>query len=173
MSRFKPDDEKLTPAQERLITAMLSSTGVREAAKKAKIAERTAWSYLALPHVKAALQQARDEVRQQALDLLQAQMLQSVETIVTLRDDGTVQPQHRIKAAQVILDHNFKPIAGVDDQPTASGINHEILPYLTMDQLNQISELQHQIDAILDLAWTQKAEAEQGIKKPANVVNFK
>src|SRR5712691_7432734 len=101
MSRFKPDDTTLTPAHDRVVAAIRSTSTVRDAAKKAGIVEKTAWNYLALPQVKVALQEARDDIRTQAIDLLKSQTLQSVETIVTLRDDTEVFPQYRLKAAQL------------------------------------------------------------------------
>jgi len=137
MSRFKPDDTTLTPAHERLIAAILSTTTVRDAAKKANISEKTAWNYLALPQVKAALQQARDDIRQQTIDVLKSQMLQSVQTIIELRDDTEVPPQYRLKAAQIVLELATKnaadPSTGLEE--SAPYDVREVMRYMTPEQI--------------------------------------
>lgn len=59
--------------------------------------------------------------------------------------------------------HKIK-LTSPDEKPTASGIDADLLPWLDMDQLNRISELHAEIDAILELARSKKLEQEQGIK---------
>lgn len=50
------------------------------------------------------------------------------------------------------------------DQPTASGIAADLLPFLEMHELTRISELQEQIDALLEIASARKLEQTQNIK---------
>src|SRR5271157_1550556 len=94
----------LTAKQELFIAAVLAGNTLQVSARIVHISEKTAQRWFKLPAVRAALQHAREEIRQQAMDLLQSQTLQSVETIVALRDDEEVQAQHRLKAAQIVLE---------------------------------------------------------------------
>jgi len=50
------------------------------------------------------------------------------------------------------------------DKPTASGIHAELLPYLSLDQLNELSELEARKEEVLAYARAEKLETEQGIK---------
>src|SRR2546425_440097 len=95
---------ELTSKQSLVVGLLASGLSITEAAKRAKVGEATIYRWQSLPHFKNAVQQACGDIRMQAIDLLKSQVLQSAQTIITLRDDITVQGSTRLKAAQLILE---------------------------------------------------------------------
>ncbi len=154
---------ELTPAQQKLIAAMLTHPTITAAAQSIGISEKTAQRYLSVPQVCAALQMARDEIRQAAIDLLKSQMLKSVETIVTLRDDELVQPQHRLKAAQIVL-----VLATKDDTTTLPGEQEHSEYYDIRSFLSQCTgEELAIVNSIIASVQARKQEQEQAPGVPS------
>src|SRR5437588_493716 len=110
---------ELTAKQSLVVGLLASGMSITEAAQKAKISEATIYRWQPLPHFKSALLQARDDIRLKALDLLKSQVLQSAQTIITLRDDPMALASTRLKAAQLILEMTRATEAiGEDEQST-------------------------------------------------------
>jgi Helix-turn-helix of insertion element transposase len=92
---------KLTPAQRRAISALLSERDNRSAAAKAKIGERTLYKWLADAQFKQALQDALSELDVQVSRRLAVAGEYSVAVLV----DALTDKKTRVRAADLLLTH--------------------------------------------------------------------
>lgn len=100
--------DDLTAAQEKAISALLSSVTVEAAAKKAGISDRTLHRWLKEPEFRQAYLAARRMVMEQAVGTLQRASLGAVETLVRNLKCGA--PSVEVSAARAILEAGFKGV---------------------------------------------------------------
>lgn len=97
-----------TPAQRRLLAALLVSRNVREACKAAGIAERTAYSWLADSQFAAALAalegQAIDEAARRLVQLTGS----ALDVLEAVLSDEAAPRSVRVRAAVAVLDELLK-----------------------------------------------------------------
>lgn len=107
-----PGENELTPAQARLITCLLTGCNVRTAARDAGIVEKSAFRYLAMPHVQKALADGTNEIMRSAIERLQLLALEGLETIVEIMKDRDNQAHVRLKAAHILASRltELKPV---------------------------------------------------------------
>lgn len=135
----KPEQQPiLTVQQQKLITAMLTHPTIVAAAQSIKISERTARTYLAMPHVQRELAQAKQQLLRDTLELLQLESARSVQTIVEIRDDPEAPYNVRLKAAELLKAHLPAP---ADDDATAIGISADILRWLELEEVIVLESL--------------------------------
>ena len=99
----KDANPQLSAKQRRFLSAMLTARTVAAAARQAGIAERTAYLYLAAPHVQAALNHTLDESLSHAAHQATAAMDQALAALRAILDDPAASPAARIAAARTIL----------------------------------------------------------------------
>ncbi|NLX42137.1 MAG: hypothetical protein GXY79_01510 [Chloroflexi bacterium] len=98
------DSGTLTTAQRRFIASLMGARSVRDAAKKAKISERTAYRYLRDPAVKTALRELLDEAEGQAVRLAVDAMTEAIKTLSTIHKNPKAPTGARVSAARAILE---------------------------------------------------------------------
>jgi phage terminase small subunit len=99
----KDANPQLSAKQRRFLSAMLTARTVAGAARQAGIAERTAYLYLAAPHIQAALNHALDDALSHAAHQATAAMDQALAALRAILDDPAASPVARIAAARTIL----------------------------------------------------------------------
>jgi len=108
-SRKKPQnaaDEKLTRKQQSLIAAMLSNPTLIEAARAVGVSDDTARRWLALPHVKAAYNEACNQLLDTALTGLALTVEKAIETLKrNLSEDAP--PPTQVRAAHIVLEQTL------------------------------------------------------------------
>ena len=99
---------ELTPTQQRAVRALLTSKGVSEAAKLAKVGERTLWRWLLDPGFKVALSAAEGELLDAATRRLLGLQESAIETFEQVLGDASASQAVRLRAAQLVLDYLLK-----------------------------------------------------------------
>src|SRR5262245_59396765 len=101
--------DTLNPRQERAIEALLTSATQKKAAEKAGIGERTLKRWLAEPAFAAAYRQARREVVEHAVGILQQLAGRAVATL-----GGLMGAEHgegvRCRAAAIVLEQSLRGV---------------------------------------------------------------
>ena len=122
-----PGENELTPAQARLITCLLTGCNVRTAARDAGIVEKSAFRYLAMPHVQKALADGTNEIMRSAIERLQLLALEGLETIVEIMKDRDNQAHVRLKAAHILASRltELKPVEA--EQKDQGNIDYSVL----------------------------------------------
>jgi len=95
--------DTLTPRQRRFTTAMLNAPSVDKAATAAGVSLRTAWRWLKLPIVKAALSEALDAALADVTRQTVAAMGEAVRTLSAVHQDREQPAGARVSAARAIL----------------------------------------------------------------------
>ncbi len=133
---------ELTPQQEQAIAALLAYPTKRDAARSLSMSERTLGSWLALPHFQAALEQARSEMMQEAMNYVKSQAVTSLKTIVQIRDNKKTHAAIRLKAALslagCLLATKSEDAPG---QAETSSADVSLAAYLTPDELAELDTL--------------------------------
>lgn len=102
------ESTELTPKQHRAILALLSAKSVGEAAKQAKMGERTLWRWLSDPLFRAALAGAEADMIDTATRRLLQMQEGAIETVQAIMEDAEASPTVRLRAAQAVLDYLLK-----------------------------------------------------------------
>jgi hypothetical protein len=102
------EDDKLTPPQQRAISALLSTKSVAEAAKQANVPLRTLWRWLTEPAFKAALNSAEGELIAAATRLLLQYQDAALTVILSIMADKQYPAGVRLRAALAIIDTMLK-----------------------------------------------------------------
>jgi phage terminase small subunit len=106
--RFSAENSQLSTRQETFILALLSSSSIIEAARIARIAERTGRRWLKLAHVQQAYQAAQQEVFDDAITTLKLAMHDAVTLLRATLKDSEIPASTRVRAAQIILEHSLE-----------------------------------------------------------------
>ena len=107
---MKGHGEKLSRKQEALISALLTTPTLTDAAQTAGIGEVTAWRWLKDPTFQAAYRDARRAVVQQAITQVQQATGEAVETLRTVMQDPEAPASAKVSAAKNILDMAVKAV---------------------------------------------------------------
>ncbi len=102
------DNGTLSPTQRRAISALLTERNTRDAARAAKVAERTLWRWLADPMFRAELTRQEGEVIDQATRSLLAMQGQALEVFDQVLTSATATDANRLRAAEGVLDYLLK-----------------------------------------------------------------
>jgi len=98
----------LSRNQEKAISALLSSPSISEAAKAVGIGERTLWRWLKLDDFTEAYREARVELVNQAITLVQAGMAKAVQTLKDVMTNEKAPASARVSAARAMIDMGLK-----------------------------------------------------------------
>jgi hypothetical protein len=109
-----PDEDQLTPAQERAVIALLSSSSLEEAAKAARVSVSSLRRWRQEPAFQVAYRHARFALLESATAKLRGAACRAVEVLVEAMNDKEAPHSVRIRAAQVVLESAYKS-AEVED----------------------------------------------------------
>ena len=98
----------LSPKQERVLGILLTEVTAEQTCKKAGISVATFWRYLRVPAFRAAYREARRQVTEDAISLLQRSSKKAVATLIRNLDSGSASVE--ISAAKSVLDYSLKGI---------------------------------------------------------------
>ncbi len=99
-----PGNHKLSPKATRLLSAMLASSSISEAAGAARIPYTTAKRIAADPAFRAALDDARTEAFETTAATLASRSVQAVEVLVSIMSNQKVKPSVRVSAAGRLIE---------------------------------------------------------------------
>jgi hypothetical protein len=102
MSDAVPEEQKLTPAQAKLIAQLLTGCSVRAAAKACGVGEKTAFNYLNMPHVKAVLQASTDALLADVIERSQLLAMAGLDKIKEIMDNSEADLFIQLRAATVL-----------------------------------------------------------------------
>lgn len=111
---MKGHGEKLTQKQELVISALLQSPNMTEAAKAAGISETTLWRWLKNDDFKLAYAAARREAVQQAVVQVQRASCEAVRTLKDVMADSEAPASSRVAAAKAVLEMSLKAVETED-----------------------------------------------------------
>jgi uncharacterized protein (UPF0147 family) len=109
MGGFKANSG-LTAKQEKAIGCLLSEATVAGAAAKAAVGETTLRRWMSQPEFNQAYRKARMVSFGETLRLLRRSATSAVVTLVSIMQDKTTPKNTRIRAAEIILDHDRKGV---------------------------------------------------------------
>lgn len=95
---------------EKIISALLSTKTVRQAAELCGIGETSLYARLKNDDFKAKFAAARMEILELTKNRLQGEMAASVDVLCSIRDDTEERSQIRVNAADAILRHGYRMI---------------------------------------------------------------
>lgn len=98
-----PTEKPLSARQEAFIAALLKPMTVDAAAKVAGVSDRTAHRWLRLPHVQLALETARHEAFDSALEELRAGVAVAITTLLKVMTSDDSRAYVRVQAAAIWL----------------------------------------------------------------------
>lgn len=147
----------LTDAQERLVEALLQFPTIKAAAESVKIPYRTARHYLTFPHVEAAYEQAKQELKTETRNSLVGLASKAVAGLFEMIDDKDCPAPTRLKAYLYAIDRGLPvettPLQGEDAQE-----RHALLNYLTREELEVYGQVEKGMQAILENARKRQAQ---------------
>lgn len=97
----------LSARQRRFVAAVIAAPDVRAAAGAAGIGERTAWTYLAMPEIRAELAARQDAVIGHVARQLGQRMGDALEVLTDLMHSAESEAA-RVSAARAVLDTGLK-----------------------------------------------------------------
>ena len=97
-------ETKLSPRQAHFVSAMLAARTMAEAARQAGISDRTAYTYMNDPEVRAAISHGLDDILADATRRITGAVAQAITTLEAILQDPAVPPASRVAAARLILD---------------------------------------------------------------------
>jgi phage terminase small subunit len=100
----------LTPRQAAFVAALADGNTVTTASRLARIARKTAYRYLRLPHVRAEISQRLDALLAEASLGLASDLKAARATLRAIMDDRAAPPGSRVSAAGRTLDAGMKLI---------------------------------------------------------------
>ena len=95
-------------SDEAVISALLQSKTIRQAAELCGVGETSMYAKLRDPAFQESYREARIQMLERTKNRLQSEMLRSVETLAQIRDDVENAPQVRVNAADGILRHGCR-----------------------------------------------------------------
>ena len=107
---MKGHGEKLSRKQEALISALLTTPTLADAAHTAGIGEVTAWRWLKDATFQAAYREARRQVVQQAIVQVQQATGEAVETLRQVMQAADAPASAKVSAAKTILETAVKAV---------------------------------------------------------------
>ena len=107
-------ESSLSARQERALACLLSEATVSAAAARSQVGEATLRRWLKLEVFARAYQQARQESYRESLRLLRRAANAAIGVLVKIMQDGEAPKTARIRAAEVILEHDRKGVVEED-----------------------------------------------------------
>ena len=104
----------LSPRQQRAVACLLSEATITAAAIKANVSDPTLRRWLKQADFSQAYQQARQESYRESLRLLRRAANGAISTLVKIMQDGEAPKSVRVRAAEVILEHDRKGVVEED-----------------------------------------------------------
>jgi phage terminase small subunit len=101
-------EPELSARQRRMVTAMLSSPTIKDAAQSAGINEATAWRYLQDPALKRALAERQTAVLGHASRRLAREMGAAMDVLCQIMRDEGASDGARVSAARAVLDSGLR-----------------------------------------------------------------
>jgi hypothetical protein len=108
------ENSGLSPRQGRAIACLLSEATIAAAATKARVSEPTLRRWLKLEAFAQAYQRARQESYRETLRLLRRAANAAITVLVKVMQDTDAPKTARIRAAEVILEHDRKGVVEED-----------------------------------------------------------
>lgn len=105
---MKDSAEKLPPRQEQVLSALLTSPSVREAAEVVKVSEGTIWRYLRDLAFSARYKAARRDVTEHLIMRLQADSTKAAKVLMDVAEDQSAPASARVSAAKVIIEQALR-----------------------------------------------------------------
>lgn len=112
--------------QEKLITAMLDSGSLCEAARRSGVAESTARRWMASPTMREAYDTRRRALAEAALGALQSGMAAAVAKLRALMDDPGGGASVQCRAALGILEHGVKTLETLDMEARIAALEEAV-----------------------------------------------
>lgn len=100
----------LSANQQRAISALLSESSVRDAAKSARISEPTLFRWLKDEAFNKAFMEARRQATMQAIAQLQQSSTKAVKTLCDIMDNTQASTSSRVTAAKTVLELSMKSV---------------------------------------------------------------
>ncbi len=116
LCKFLRDFQKFPPKAEKVLTALLHHGAVRSAAKEAGVSEATVFRYLQDAEFQRRYRQARADVVDAAIALMQRLCSNAVTTLGTVMQDTGAPASARVSAAKTILEQSTGAIELMDLQ---------------------------------------------------------
>ena len=113
---MKATEEKLTPKQERALVALLDCGEIKGAAKVAGVGEVTLWRWLQLPAFQSRYREARRQLVETAIALLQSDCTIAVRVLREVAEDKQAPASSRVAAAKTIIEQSIGAIELMDLQ---------------------------------------------------------
>jgi len=107
---MKESGDKKEQKQERIISALLNASSLRDAAKKAGISEATLYRLLKDDSFQTAYRVAKRELVNHAICQLQQNTGKAVAVLVKIAEDKTCPASARVSAAKAILETSLKAV---------------------------------------------------------------
>jgi hypothetical protein len=104
----------LPPRQTRALACLLSEATISAAASRAQVGEATLRRWLRTESFSQAFQQARQESYRESLRLLRRAANAAISVLVKVMQDTDAPKTARIRAAEVILEHDRKGVVEED-----------------------------------------------------------
>lgn len=101
---------KLTAKQEAAISALLSSSTIKDAAKLAGVGEATIFRWLQQQDFQTAYREARKQSVNHAIAQLQRACSEAVGTLRAVMKDEASPPSSRVSAAKAVLETSIKAV---------------------------------------------------------------
>ena len=105
---------KIDSKMQLVISALLISRTIEEAAKMANVGEHTVYRWLKLPEFAEAYREARREVVQHAVSRLQQAVGQAVAVLCEVMNDQDTPPSSRVQAARAVLEQAIRTVENED-----------------------------------------------------------
>jgi hypothetical protein len=125
---MKGHGEKLSRKQEALISALLTTPTLADAAHTAGIGEVTAWRWLKDATFQATYRDARRAVVQHAIAQVQRATGEAVETLRSVMQDAEAPASARVSAARVVLETAVKAVEVEDLEARITAIEAQGQP---------------------------------------------
>src|SRR5687768_11458907 len=110
MSQSQLLNGDLSANQHRAISALLSESSVREAAKSAKVSTQTLFRWLKDEAFNKTYMNARRQATMQAIAHLQQSSTKAVKTLCDIMDNTQASTSSRVTAAKTVLELSMKSV---------------------------------------------------------------
>lgn len=96
---------KTKVCDEQIISALLTHGTTKAAAEACNISTRTVYERMQDADFRALYAAAKSDVLRQAVNALNAELVEAVETVVSIMHDADINPAIRLQAAQTVLNN--------------------------------------------------------------------
>lgn len=97
-------------SDETILTALLEHKTVEAAAQACNVTRQTIYNRLSNPAFKQEYQNHRTQIIEQACSMLQSRMVEAVEVLAEIANNGRAAKMARVLAAKAILEYGLKSV---------------------------------------------------------------